>query len=228
MAALFLMISPLVLSFASLAEVGTVSFFGGLGVFLGGLGMAVWGGPRVRRFRGQLMFTLSLAVSAVIIGVREDLVVITLGVFGMFLSLTLLNGVYTTIVQVKIPQRYHGRVFALNQLVAFSTLPLGYAVVAPVGTALFEPMLAKGGVLADTVGLLIGTGEGRGIGFLYMLLGTAIALCVLVARRRRALWDFDALVPDALPDDLIGYETLRSRGALTKEPKEKAWTTTRS
>ncbi|MEV0390938.1 amino acid adenylation domain-containing protein [Nonomuraea sp. NPDC050643] len=227
MAALFLMISPLVLSSGSLADVGTVSFFGGLGVFAGGLGMAVWGGPRVRRFRGQLMFTLSLAVSAMVIGVRADLVVITAGVFGLFLSLTLLNGVYTTIVQVKIPQRYHGRVFALNQLVAFSTLPLGYAVVAPLGTALFEPMLADGGALADTVGRVIGTGEGRGIGFLYLLLGAAIALCVLVARRRRALWDFDELVPDALPDDVIGFEALRDRGALAKG-EERAWTSTRS
>ncbi|GII77926.1 hypothetical protein Sru01_29080 [Sphaerisporangium rufum] len=217
MAALFMMISPLVLSFATLGDVGRVSFFGGLGVFLGGMTMAVWGGPRERRFRGQLMFTLTLGLAAVVIGSREDLVVITAGVFGMFLSLTLLNGVYTTIVQVKIPQRYHGRVFALNQLVAFSTLPLGYAVVAPLGTAWLEPMLMPGGALAGTVGQVIGTGAGRGIGLLYVLLGTAIALCVLVARRRRVLWDFDELVPDALPDDLIGFETLRSRGALAKE-----------
>ncbi|MEO3807790.1 amino acid adenylation domain-containing protein [Sphaerisporangium sp. B11E5] len=214
MSALFMMISPLVLSFASLTDVGTVSFFGGLGVFTGGIVMAIWGGPRVRRFRGQLMFTLSLAVAAMIIGVREDLVVIATGVFGLFLSLTLLNGVYTTIVQVKIPQRYHGRVFALNQMVAFSTLPLGYAVIAPLGTALLEPLLMDGGALANTVGLFIGTGEGRGIGFLYVLLGAAIALCVLVARRRRVLWDFDDLVPDALPDDLIGFETLRARRSL--------------
>ncbi|MCK2216502.1 amino acid adenylation domain-containing protein [Actinomadura sp. ATCC 31491] len=225
MAALFLMISPLVLASGTIADVGRVSFAGGLGVFLGGLVMAVWGGPRVRRFRGQLMFTLSLAVSAVVIGSRPDLVVITAGVFGLFLSLTLLNGVYTTIVQVKIPQRYHGRVFALNQLVAFSTLPVGYAVVAPLGTSLLEPLLADGGALADTVGRVVGTGEGRGIGLLYVLLGTAIALCVLVARRRRTLWDFDALVPDALPDDLIGFQALRERGAPIKE---NTWTTTRS
>ncbi|MER7370349.1 MFS transporter, partial [Nonomuraea wenchangensis] len=225
MAALFLMISPLVLSSGTIADVGRVSFAGGLGVFLGGLVMAVWGGPRVRRFRGQLMFTLTLALSAVVIGARPDLVVVTAGVFGLFLSLTLLNGVYTTIVQVKIPQRYHGRVFALNQLVAFSTLPIGYAVVAPLGTSLLEPLLADGGALADTVGRVIGTGEGRGIGLLYVLLGAAIAACVLVARRRRVLWDFDALVPDALPDDLIGFQALRERGAPVKED---VWTTTRS
>ncbi|WP_020547521.1 non-ribosomal peptide synthetase [Nonomuraea coxensis] len=225
MAALFLMISPLVLSSGTIADVGRVSFAGGLGVFLGGLVMAVWGGPRVRRFRGQLMFTLTLALSAVVIGARPDLVVVTAGVFGLFLSLTLLNGVYTTIVQVKIPQRYHGRVFALNQLVAFSTLPIGYAVVAPLGTSLLEPLLADGGALADTVGRVIGTGEGRGIGLLYVLLGAAIAACVLVARRRRVLWDFDALVPDALPDDLIGFQALRERGAPVKED---TWTTTRS
>ena len=53
---LFLLISPLVLSLRRrwTRSAGS-SFAGGLGAFLGGLAMAVWGGPRRRRLRGVLL-----------------------------------------------------------------------------------------------------------------------------------------------------------------------------
>ncbi|WP_433362638.1 non-ribosomal peptide synthetase/MFS transporter [Streptosporangium sp. CA-115845] len=214
---LFLMISPLVLSFATLDDVGRVAFAGGLGVFLGGLLMTVWGGPRRRRLYGVLLATLALAVFCVLTGFQQNLALIAVGSFGMSFCLTLLNGVYATIIQVKVAQRFHGRVIALNTLVAWSTLPIGFGLVAPYGSALFEPLLAPDGPLAGTVGLLIGTGEGRGIGFMYACFGLAIAVIALVAMRVRVLARFDADVPDALPDDLVGFEALRSRTRKKEE-----------
>ncbi|MER5425189.1 non-ribosomal peptide synthetase/MFS transporter [Streptosporangium roseum] len=217
---LFLMISPLVLSFATLDDVGRVAFAGGLGVFLGGLLMTAWGGPRRRRLYGVLLATLALAVFCVVTGFRQNLPLIAAGAFGMSFCLTLLNGVYATIIQVKVPQRFHGRVIALNTLVAWSTLPIGFGVVAPYGSAVFEPLLAPDGPLASTVGALIGTGEGRGIGFMYACFGLAIAAIALVAMRVRVLARFDTDVPDALPDDLVGFEALRSRTRKKKEEEE--------
>ncbi|MGP3918213.1 non-ribosomal peptide synthetase/MFS transporter [Nonomuraea sp. 10N515B] len=208
---LFLMISPLVLSFATLQDVGQVSLAGGIGVLAGGLLMAVWGGPRRRRLRGVLLFTLALAVFCVVVGVRADLVAIIAGAFGMSLCLTLLNGVYATIIQVKVPQRFHGRVIALNTLVAWSTLPIGFGLVAPYGAAVFEPLMAPDGPLAATAGALLGTGEGRGIGLMYVAFGLAIALIAVWAMRVRVLARFDSEVPDALPDDLVGIQELRRR-----------------
>ncbi|MBG0821571.1 amino acid adenylation domain-containing protein [Planomonospora sp. ID91781] len=221
---LFLLVSPLVLGFATLDDVGRVAFCGGLGVLLGGLVMTVWGGPRRLRMRGVLLATLALGAFCLLTGVREDLVVIAVGAFGMSFWLTVLNGVYATIVQVKVPQRFHGRVMALNQLVAWSTLPIGFGLVAPYGTALFEPLLLPGGPLAGTVGAVIGTGEGRGIGLMYVLFAVAIAVTALVAMRTRTLSRFDADMPDALPDDLVGLQAVRGRvepaGAV--EPAEPA------
>ncbi|MEU9836511.1 amino acid adenylation domain-containing protein [Streptosporangium sp. NPDC048047] len=208
---LFLMISPLVLSFAGLDDVGRVSFFGGLGVFLGGFAMTAWGGPRRRRLRGVLLATLALSVFCVLTGLQASLPLIAAGAFGMSICLTLLNGVYATIIQVKVPQRFHGRVIALNTLVAWSTLPIGFGLVAPYGGQVFEPLLAPGGPLADTVGALIGTGAGRGIGFMYTCFGLAIAAVALIAMRVPVLARFDTDVPDALPDDLVGFEAVRSR-----------------
>ncbi|WP_311931631.1 non-ribosomal peptide synthetase [Microbispora sp. H11081] len=213
---LFMMISPLVLSFATLTEVGRVSFAGGLGAFLGGLAMAAWGGPRRRRLYGVLLSTLALSVFCLLTGLYQDLLIIAIGAFGMSLCLTLLNGVYATIIQVKVPQRFHGRVIALNTLVAWSTLPIGFGVVAPYGAQVFEPLLAPGGPLADTVGVVLGTGPGRGIGFMYACFALAIAVIALVAMRVGVLRRFDAEVPDALPDDVVGYQAVTERVAAAR------------
>ncbi|MER6944217.1 amino acid adenylation domain-containing protein [Nonomuraea sp. NPDC000554] len=207
---LFLLISPLVLSFATLPDVGRISFLSGLGVLLGGLAMTVWGGPARSRMRAVLWCTLALAAFCLVTGVRADLVTIGIGAFGMSLWLTLLNGVYATIVQVKVPQRFHGRVFALNTLIAWSTLPLGFGLVAPYGAAVFDPLLAPDGPLAPTVGALIGTGAGRGVGLMYLLFAVAMAVLALVALRSRlpSLVDGSA---DAAPDDLVGLQALGRR-----------------
>ena len=210
LSALFLMISPMVLSFATLHQVGEVSFLSALGVTLGGFGMSFWGGPSHRRMYGVLVSTLILAVFALITGLHASVLVIGFGAFGMALALTLLNGIYTTIVQVKVPQRLHGRVFALNTMIAWSTLPIGFGLVAPYGSVLFKPWLEPHGALASTVGTVIGTGDGRGIGFMYLVFSVLIAAVATVGLR--VLRRFDDEVPDAVADDLVGLETVKSRG----------------
>lgn len=208
---LFLMVTPLVLSFATLDDTGRVAFASGAAGFLGGLIMSLWGGPRRLRMRGVLLCTLALGACSAVTGLRADLVVITVGAFGMALCLTLLNGIYATIVQVKVPQRFHGRVFALNTVISWSTLPIGFGLVAPGVSALLEPMLADGGTLASTAGALVGTGPGRGIGFMYVLFAIGIVGTALIALRTRSLSGFDRDIPDAIADDLVGVETIAGR-----------------
>ncbi|MFF5112152.1 amino acid adenylation domain-containing protein [Streptosporangium sp. NPDC000509] len=207
----FLLFSPLVLSFGTLGDAGFVALLGGAGAVTGGLIMSVWGGPARRRMFGVLMGTLALAACCLVTGARESLLVVGVGAFGVSCSLALVNGVYATIVQVKVPQRFHGRVFALNQMVALSTIPLGVVLIAPFGERLLEPMFLSGGLLADTAGAVIGVGPGRGIAFMYILCGLLVALIVAGALRSRALSRFDDEVPDAVADDLVGIEALSRR-----------------
>ncbi|MFC9328530.1 amino acid adenylation domain-containing protein [Kitasatospora sp. NPDC057015] len=207
---LFLLTSPLVLSFAGLQDTGWVAMGGGLGALLAGLTMLVWGGPRRRRLRGVMLSTLVLAAAAAVTGLRPTLPVVALGAFGMAFGLALVNGVYATIIQTKVPQRFHGRVIAVNTMVAWSTLPIGFAVVAPFGPKLLQPLMDDGGLLASTVGRVIGTGDGRGIGLLYLVFGLAMAVLALICLRLPVLARFDRDVPDAASDDLVGLETLQS------------------
>jgi amino acid adenylation domain-containing protein len=205
------LVSPLVLSFGTLADVGRVAVVEGLGAVVGGLAMSLWGGPRRYRMLGVIAAIAMAGAFIVLTGGSPTLPVIAVGVFGTALGLALDHGIYLTIVQVKVPQRFHGRVIALNQMVSWSTLPLGYAVIAPLGTRLLEPLLAPGGALASTVGAVIGTGPGRGIGLMFMLSGLAILATVGGALRSRVLSRFDLEVPDAPPDDLVGAQALQRR-----------------
>ncbi|MCX4750207.1 amino acid adenylation domain-containing protein [Kitasatospora sp. NBC_01287] len=208
---LFLLTTPLVLSFDKLAATGWVAMGGGLGATVGGLTLLVWGGPRRHRLRGVLLATLALACAAALTGLRASLPVVAFGAFGMAAGLALVNGIYATIIQTKIPQRFHGRVIAVNTMVAWSTLPIGFAVVAPFGPKLLQPLVERHGALAGTVGRVIGTGAGRGIGLLYLCFGLAMALLALVCLRVPVLARFDREVPDAPADDLVGLETLNAR-----------------
>ncbi|MFD9611092.1 amino acid adenylation domain-containing protein [Streptomyces sp. NPDC059083] len=208
---LFLLVTPLVLSFSSTASAGWVSTAAGLGAVLGGLTLLIWGGPRRMRLRGVLIATLGLAAACVVTGLRPSVTVVAVGAFGMTYGLALLNGIYATVVQTKVPMRFHGRVIAVNTMVAWSTLPVGFALVAPMGPELLQPLMDEGGALAPTVGALIGTGEGRGIGLLYLVFGLAMAALVLISFCIPVLARFDREVPDAESDDLIGLETLKAR-----------------
>ncbi|MEW1690498.1 amino acid adenylation domain-containing protein [Streptomyces sp. NPDC091265] len=216
---LFLLITPLVLAFDDLQGAARVAVAGGAGAILGGVVMGFWGGPRRHRLRGMLGIAALLALAGAVTGLHASLWVIAAGAFGMSFALSLVNGVYSTIVQVKVPQRFHGRVFALNTLVAWSTLPLGHGVIAPLGSALLGPLMEPGGALAPVFGPLIGTGPGRGIALMYVLFGCAMLGMVALGLRLPVLARFDRDVPEAEPDDLVG---LRERARIAAARRAKA------
>ncbi|RBQ14670.1 non-ribosomal peptide synthetase [Spongiactinospora rosea] len=196
---LFLLIPPLVLAAGTLTDVGWILLGSGLAGALGALVMTMWGGPPRHRMRGVLLCTLCLGVFGLVTGLRADLVTIGIGVFGMTLSLTLLNGIHAAIVEVKMPQRFHGRVLALNTMISWPALPIGFGLVAACASMPFEPLPAAGAVA--------GGGPGQGIALLYVLFAVVIMLLAVVALRSglpRLLDDG----PDATPDDLIGLQAL--------------------
>jgi surfactin synthase thioesterase subunit len=211
LSAMLVAVSPLVLSFAGLASVGPVIVLGGAGAALGGLAMVIWGGPVRRRMRAVVLGTAVQGGFGVLTGLRPSLVFVAAGLAGMLFCLALVRGTYATIVQVKVPQRLQGRVFAVNQVISWSTIPIGFVVLAPLWAHLFGAMLTPHGRLAGTVGAVIGTGPGRGIGFMYVAFGLVMAVTSLLAARYGRVSRFDDEVPDAIADDLIGLQEHRSR-----------------
>jgi len=210
------LVTPLVLSFADVTQVAQIAAAEALGALAGGALLAIWGGPRRRRMIGVLIANLGTATGCMLIGVHPSIVTVGVGMFWMAMAMSTAQGIYATIIQVKVPQRYHGRVFAINQTITWSTLPIGFAVLAPWLTAQFEPMLRPGGALAGSVGALIGVGPGRGVGLAYLVCGATLVLITFGGFMLRLMRRFDTEVPDSLPDDVVGAQERQNRLAAAR------------
>jgi hypothetical protein len=104
---------------------------------------------------------------------------------------------------VKVPHHLHRRVFAINQMVAFSTMPVGYLLAGPLADKVFEPLLSAGGALAGSVGVVVGTGPGRGVALLLVLIGALTVVVNAAGYAYPRLRRLDTDTPDAQPDEAI-------------------------
>ncbi len=194
------LVTPMVLSFASEQVLGAVLSIGGVGMLLGSVVMSVWGGPR-RRILGVLGFALLHGVSHIMLGLSPSPTLIAISLFLLFFAMPFINGCSQAIWQTKVPPALQGRVFAIRRMIAWSTLPAAYLVSGPVADHLFEPMMAADGLLANSVGMVIGVGPGRGMGLLFVLLGFASLLIALISFAVPKMRRVEEDLPDMIDEE---------------------------
>jgi hypothetical protein len=195
------LITPLVLSFASTVALGTILSTGGMGMLAGSLGMSLWGGPR-RRIHGVLGFMLLCGLWMLIAGLDTSVLLVAVSAFLIFFGLPIINGCSQAILQNKVAPAVQGRVFALSGALTGASLPLAYAVSGPLADHVFEPLMAVDGPLAPSLGPWIGVGPGRGIGLMFVVVGLLTLVLTLVAYRYPRLRLIEDELPDALPDEV--------------------------
>ena len=187
---------PLILSFASPAQLGTLLSFGGVGMVTGSLLMSTWGSGRQNYINILFCFMLLQGFSMIVAGLYPSIFLFAIASFLFFLALPFINSCAQVIFQKKVAPDVQGRVFSLNGAICGSCLPLAYLVAGPLADRIFEPLMTVNGPLAGTIGQLIGTGPGRGIGLMFIVLGTLTMLMTIIAYQYAPL----RLVNDELPD----------------------------
>lgn len=190
------LVAPLVLSFAGSAELGRVQSLGSAGLLAGGLIMTAWGGG-TRHMRTILGLSPLLGIALLLVGVRPSVALIAAGMFSFFLIVPVINGSSQIIWQSKVEPGVQGRVFATRRLIAQGTLPLAYLISGPLADRVFGPLLAVDGPLAPSLGPLLGTGPGRGIGLVFLTMGAVIFACTVVARTLPRFTGLEEELPDA-------------------------------
>lgn len=191
------LLTPLVLSFASAAALGQVLSAAGAGMLVGSIVMSVWGGPR-RRVNGILGFLVLGGLLLAAMGLRASVPLILSLTFGYLFFLPIINGSSQAIWQSKVEPDVQGRVFAIRQMVATCSMPLSFLLAGPLADYVFEPLLTPGGALAGSAGRVLGVGPGRGIGLLLVVLGLIMVLAVALASRYPRLRRLEEEVPDAV------------------------------
>lgn len=191
------LITPLILSIASSGVLGSILSAAGLGMVLGGVAMTVWKGPR-RRVPLILGFLVLQGAALLLGGIFPRVWPIAIGAFVYVMCQPVLGSSSQTIWQSKVPAHLHGRVYALRRMVGISALSLALLLAGPLADRFFEPAMSEGGLLAGSLGRVLGTGQGRGIGLFFIALGLAMLGAVAAGLRNPSLRHLERELPDVL------------------------------
>jgi hypothetical protein len=192
------LLTPLVLGFADARVLGMVLGAASGGLIVGGALMTVWRGAR-RRVDAILLPMLAQALLLMLAGLRPGAAPIAVAACLFLAAMPIISASSQAIWQDKVAPELQGRVFALRQMIALSALPLSRLVAGPLSDFVFEPLLARGGPLAGSVGRVVGVGPGRGIALLFILLGVCYLVGVAVAWSSPRLRRVEEELPSSIP-----------------------------
>lgn len=194
------LVTPLVLSFSTSAQLGMVMALGSIGGLVGSLLISAWGGPQ-KRLLGVMLFAPLIGLSMVITGAWPLILLIAAGYFLMFFIVPIVNGADQALWQSKVEPALQGRVFALKRTLSQFTAPIGFFLAGPLADRIFEPAF-RADAPAGFGGLpaLLGSGPGRGIGAMFVIMGLIEIGVALIFFAHPRLRHFEEEVPDYNPD----------------------------
>jgi MFS family permease len=172
--------APMVLTITDAATLGVIQSVSATGMVITSL---VLGVVAIRRRHGAVLTAglLAAGISLVFLGAATDLRAVTLSFFLFFAALPLVNTSAEVMIRRRVPNHRQGRAWGVIGLVTQTGYIVAYAAAGPLADRLVEPMLMPGGILAASVGRVIGTGPGRGMGLMILTAGIALSVIALTA-----------------------------------------------
>ena len=94
-----------------------------------------------------------------------------------------------------------GRVGSLVDCLMKIITPIAIILSGFLADNVFNPLLVKGGKLSDTfIGKIIGVGNGRGIGLLFVICGTILLIICVMMLLNKNINRLEELNPDVIND----------------------------
>lgn len=125
--------------------------------------------------RSLLMMSVGLAITAL----TPRIGVVVLGVVVALHAVPAMTAVGSTIYNERVPASMQGRVFAIRGTISQALQPVG-SLLGGVGIAwLAAPAIADDGLLASTIGRVIGTGEDRAPALALLVCGIVLAILAI-------------------------------------------------
>lgn len=190
-----ILLTPLVLSFSTEVELGTVLSSLGVGMLAGSLVMTTGFGPK-NLAQGIILGVLVQGAAFMAYGLLQNVVVIGSAAFLYGMCLSIIRGTNQTLWQRKVSPDVLGRVTAFRSAVTGLPYPIAFVTAGVLVDRIFEPLLVPGGEFAGSVGRLIGTGPGRGTALLIIIAGLLTIIASVAAFTR--LRNLHAEVPDVM------------------------------
>ncbi|WMT39333.1 MFS transporter [Paenibacillus sp. D2_2] len=170
---------PMLLAFSKSSVIGTVETIVASGMLVTSVVIGFL--PIKKDYVKILSFSMFLVgIFMAMFGLRENIVLICVAGFLFFAMIPFANVSLDYLVRTNIDNSKQGRAWALIGVITQFGYVAAYGLAGLIADYLFTPLLVEGGVLAGSVGRIIGTGSGRGTGFLIIVSGIVLSLLSIV------------------------------------------------
>ena len=170
---------PMILSFSNSSVLGTIESLIACGMLVSSICIGM---VKITSRHVELLCLSLFVTGLMMIGFafRENLYMI--GIFGFlfFACLPFSNTCLDYLIRTNTANEVQGRVWSLVGIISQLGYVLAYGFCGLLSDYIFTPMLQKNGVLAGTVGVLIGTGQGRGAAFLIIIAGLLMCITAFI------------------------------------------------
>mgnify|MGYP000871968178 FL=1 len=174
-----ILIRPMILALSSVKTAGMMESLCAVGLLIGSLWIGIAGIKKnYSKILAVACFFCGIFMSMT--GVNENLAIIGISTFLFFSTLPFMNSCADVLVRVSIPNELQGRVWGLISLITQMGTVAAYIISGVMADYVFEPMFNKNGLLVKNIGMIIGTGKGRGIGFMLILSGMGMLIMAIV------------------------------------------------
>ena len=177
---------PMLLNLTTVKAVGISQSVCATGILLGSLSIGLFGS------KGKHVKTLSISllISGIFfagLGLSMNMIFVTLAGFMFFATLPFINTSIEVLIRKNIDNTKQGRVWSIISMVTYLGSLIAFAVAGFLADKVFNPLLVLDGSLAETVGLIIGVGEGRGIALMFIISGSMICMVALLIWRNKRI-----------------------------------------
>ena len=181
-----ILIRPMILALSSVKTAGMMESLCAVGLLIGSLWIGIAGIKKnYTKILAVACFFCGIFMSMT--GVNENLAIIGISTFLFFSTLPFMNSCADVLVRVSIPNELQGRVWGLISLITQMGTVIAYIISGVMADYIFEPMFNKNGLLVKNIGMIIGTGKGRGIGFMLILSGMGMLIMAIVIWKNREI-----------------------------------------
>ena len=181
-----ILIRPMILALSSVKTAGIMESLCAAGLLIGSLWIGIAGIKKnYSKILAVACFFCGIFMSMT--GVNENLAIIGISTFLFFSTLPFMNSCADVLVRVSIPNELQGRVWGLISLITQMGTVVAYIISGIMADCIFEPMFNKNGILVENIGIIIGTGKGRGIGFMLILSGIGMLIMAIIIWKNREI-----------------------------------------
>jgi len=184
------LIGPMILPFANAKTLGISQTIAATGMLFSSFFIGVFHNSK----KQVGILSVSLAVVGIfyaLFGTSTNIVWVTIYGFLFFTALPFVNTSIEVLIRKMVDNEVQGRVWSIVSLISQLGMIVAFAIAGTLADKVFNPMLQPNGALAASVGQLIGTGNGRGIGLMFVISGVLVLITSVAIGSLKSIKNLD-------------------------------------